>query len=324
MTLLKRPFILLILICSSLVVSCGDQPQINPDVEAIALEADITRFDLKFGAVSESELPQLKAEFPNLFPQQYPDSFWVAKKQDTLLQALNDEVKAMYPDFIDYTEEITLLFKHAKYYFPNFEPPKVYTVISEVDYKDPILMLGPEMIIGLDNYLGAEHPFYQGIPLYISANMKPSQLLPDVANIIARAYIPPARDRSFLGQMVYHGKLLYLKSLLLPQLSEADLIGYSDQHYQWSQENEIDIWRYFIEREVLYNTQPKLLNQFINPAPFSKFYLEIDNESPGRIGRYVGWQMVKAYAENTGGTLSEILTKPAAELYQQSKYKPKK
>lgn len=153
MTLLKRPFILLILICSSLVISCSDQPQINPDVEAIALEADITRFDLKFGAVSESELPQLKAEFPNLFPQQYPDSFWVAKKQDTLLQALNDEVKAMYPDFIDYTEEITLLFKHAKYYFPNFEPPKVYTVISEVDYKDPILMLGPEMIIGLDNYL---------------------------------------------------------------------------------------------------------------------------------------------------------------------------
>ena len=202
MTPLKSPFILLILICSFLVISCSDERQINPEVEAISLEADITRFDLRFAAASESDLPQLKAEFPSLFPQQYPDEFWRAKKQDTLLQALNKEVNAKSPDFTGYQEEITLLFKHAKYYFPNFEPPKVYTVISEVDYKDPILMLGSEMIIGLDNYLGAEHPFYQGIPLYISAQMKPSQILPDVASIVARAYIPPARDRSFLGQMV--------------------------------------------------------------------------------------------------------------------------
>ncbi|MDC7998658.1 gliding motility lipoprotein GldB [Gilvibacter sediminis] len=307
-----------------LLFACSDAPQVKPEVLDIEIQTDVIRFDLEFDRALESEIPQLKAKYPQLFPQQYPDSFWVAKKRDTLLQALAKEVQQAYPDFTEQEEELNLLFKHLKYYFPDFTPPTVYTVLSEVDYKDPVLWAGDQMSIGLDNYLGAEHPFYEGIPLYIAANMKSQQIVADVANLASRAYVPPARNRSFLGQMLYHGKLLYLQTLLLPLESEATLMGYSEAQYQWATENEMDIWRYFVEREVLYDTNPKLLNQFINPAPFSKFYLEIDNESPGRIGRYMGLQMVKAFAENTDSSLAELLTTPADQLYQQSKYKPKK
>jgi hypothetical protein len=28
---------------------------------------------------------------------------------------------------------------------------------------------------------------------------------------------------------------------------------------------------------------------------FSKFYLEIDNESPGQVGGWIGWQIVRSY-----------------------------
>ncbi|WP_435579331.1 gliding motility lipoprotein GldB [Gilvibacter sp.] len=307
-----------------LLFSCADSPEVKPEVLDIALQAEFVRFDLEFDRAQESEIPKLKTKYPRLFPQQYPDSFWVAKKRDTLLQALAQEVQAAFPDFTQQEEELNLLFKHIKYYFPDFQAPTIFTVISEVDYKDPVLWAGDQMSIGLDNYLGADHPFYEGIPLYISANMKSEQIVADVANLASRAYVPPARNRSFLGQMLYHGKLLYLQTLLMPLESEATLMGYSEAQYQWATENEMDIWRYFVEREVLYDTNPKLLNQFINPAPFSKFYLEIDNESPGRIGRYMGLQMVKAFAENTDSSLAEILTTPADQLYQQSKYKPKK
>ena len=34
---------------------------------------------------------------------------------------------------------------------------------------------------------------------------------------------------------------------------------------------------------------------FFDASPFSKFYLEIDNQSPGRIGRWIGWQIVRSY-----------------------------
>ena len=93
---------------------------------------------------------------------------------------------------------------------------------------------------------------------------------------------------------------------------------------QWAQENEEEIWRYFIEEELLYSTDAKLPTRFIVDAPFSKFYLEIDNESPGRIGQFIGWQIVRAYMENNDTSLSELMTLNPEALFRQSKYKPKK
>ena len=45
----------------------------------------------------------------------------------------------------------------------------------------------------------------------------------------------------------------------------------------------------------LYSTDPELIKRFISPAPFSKFYLNIDVDSPGQIGQWIGLQIVKAY-----------------------------
>ena len=37
--------------------------------------------------------------------------------------------------------------------------------------------------------------------------------------------------------------------------------------------------------------------RFIKPLLFSKFYLEIDNQT-GRVGQWLGWQIVRSYMEN--------------------------
>jgi uncharacterized protein YjaZ len=67
-----------------------------------------------------------------------------------------------------------------------------------------------------------------------------------------------------------------------------------------------------------------LQNRFINLAPFSKFYLEIDNESPGRIGTWIGWQIVRSFMTNNEVSLQQMLKMDAKELFDKSKYKPKK
>ena len=84
------------------------------------------------------------------------------------------------------------------------------------------------------------------------------------------------------------------------------------------------MWRYFIEKELLYNTDPNMASRFILDAPFSKFYLEIDNESPGRIGQYIGWKMVRSYMEHNDTSVSQLLSKDADEIFKNSKYKPTK
>ena len=54
-------------------------------------------------------------------------------------------------------------------------------------------------------------------------------------------------------------------------------------------------------------------------------YLEIDNESPGRIGQWMGWQIVRSFMENNPKvTVQQLIKMDANSIFEQSKYKPKK
>ena len=101
-------------------------------------------------------------------------------------------------------------------------------------------------------------------------------------------------------------------------------MGYTPEQIKWCQENESYMWRYFIEKEMLYSDDQKLITRFINPAPFSKFYLEIVNESPGQVGAWIGWQMVRSYMKNNEVPIADFLKTSAKEIFVKSKYKPKK
>tara|TARA_R110000851_G_scaffold63303_2_gene144907 strand:- start:99230 stop:100219 length:990 start_codon:yes stop_codon:yes gene_type:complete len=304
--------------------SCNNESKVEKEIEEIPMNVEIIRFDKEFASANPETLPKLKAEFPAFFPKQYNDSIWIEKLNDTLQNQLEEEVAKTFPNEEALEQTLIPLFQHLKYYFPKFTTPLVVTTTSDVDYRNKVILADSMLVIGLDNYLGAEHRFYEGIDKYISKEMKPAQIGPDVADVYARQYIKPPSKATFLGQIIYFGKELYLKDLWLPNATDAQKIGYTDEEYQWAEENEEYMWRYFIEKELLYSTDPKLGARFITPAPFSKFYLEIDNESPGMLGRYLGWKIVRAYMEKNDTDVQRLMITDAEEIFTNSKYKPKK
>ncbi len=315
------------LICIFLLVflnACSEKNAVEKEIVGIPMEVTVNRFDRVFDQASPADLPQLKREYPQFFPAQFPDSLWISRFQDTLQQQLHDAVNDVFTENSVLEDELTDLFKHIKYYFPQFEKPGIYTTTSDVDYKNRVILSDSLLIVALDCYLGADHPFYDGIPLYVGKNLTKSQLPVDVAATYSRQLVVRPSQRTFLAQMIYFGKELYLKDLWLPEASDARKIGYTEEEMVWAEDNEIDVWRYFIENEILYSTDVKLLPRFINPAPFSKFYLEIDNESPGMIGRYIGWQIVRAYMENNNISLVELMQADPQRIFNNSKYKPNK
>lgn len=315
-------YIVLLLIFGFL--GCDSKSGLEKEIDMIPVDVTIKRFDKVFGASGPSDLPRLKQEYPIFFPEQYPDSIWVSRLQDTLQQQLHQEVEKKFPEETVMEEELMHLFQHIKFYFPQFKTPIVYTTTSDVDYKNKVIVANDLLIISLDTYLGETHPFYEGIQQYLVKNFRASQIIPDVANEYARQLVSHPRQRSLLAQMIYYGKLLYLKDLWLPDVPDNEKIGYTNEEFTWVGDNEVEMWRYFVENELLYSTDAKLPPRFINPAPFSKFYLEIDNESPGMTGRYLGWQIVRSYMENNPTTVQQLLIQDAEELFTNSKYKPKK
>jgi gliding motility-associated lipoprotein GldB len=288
------------------------------------MEVKIQRFDKEFSEAKPSDLPLLKRKYPAFFPEQFHDSIWHGRMNDTLQQQLNAAVLKVFPSEEEIEDQLLPLFQHIAYYFPEFRAPIVVTVTSDVDYQNKAIVADSLLVLGLDTYLGADHEFYEGIKRYVAKNMKPSQLGPDVAKAYARQLISVPKQRNLLAQMIYFGKELYLKDVWLPKVSDAEKIGYTEDELKWATDNEEEIWRYFIEKELLFSTDPKLPARFINEAPFSKFYLEIDNESPGMVGRYIGWQIVRSYMEKNDATVPQLMIKSPDEIFRNSKYKPAK
>lgn len=304
-------------------VCCDKKTKIEKKVAEIPVEIKVERFDKLFFETKPQNLGQLKKQYPFFFPPGNDDSVWLEKMQNPLWRELYTEVQKKYSDFGPVTKELNSLFKHIKYYFPENKTPKVITVISEMDYNNKVIYTDSLAIISLELYLGKDHKFYQ-FPNYLKQNFEPKQILPDVVSSFSTQKIVPITNKNLLSQMVYFGKQLYLKDILLPEYSDADKIGYTLEQNKWCVENEAYMWRYFLENQMLYSDDQKLNNRFINPAPFSKFYLEIDNESPGRVATWIGWQMVRSFMKNNDVPLEKMLQMNAKELFEKSKYKPKK
>jgi len=304
-------------------LSCGKKDKAEAAINDIPMKLEVERFDKVFFETEPKDLYKIKKEFPFFFPPGNEDSVWLEKMQDPLWRELYTEVQKKYENFDEVKNNLEVLFKRMKYYFPETKTPKVITVISEMDYNNKVIYADSIVIISLEMYLGREHRFYQ-FPKYIKQNFEESQIMPDVVSRFYQRKVAPDTDKYFLSKMIAAGKELYFKDVLLPDYSDADKMGYTEEQIGWSVENESYIWRYFIEKEILYSDDQKLIPRFISPAPFSKFYLEIDNESPGQVGAWIGWQIVRSYMKNNEVSLQQLLDTSAKEIFEKSKYKPKK
>ena len=107
-------------------------------------------------------------------------------------------------------------------------------------------------------------------------------------------------------------------------VSEKEKTGYTFAKLAWAKQQEEAVWKFFIENELLYSTDTKLNKRFIEDAPFSKFYTAQDNQSPGKIGSYIGWQIVRSFMKQNDVSLQKLIAIDAQSLLDQSKYKPQK
>ncbi len=304
-------------------LSCSKEKE-TIDVKDIKVSTMVKRFEQRFYSSDPEELQSLKAEFPYLFPEPDPDSVWVNKMQNKDELDLFEESQKFYKDFSSETEQLNSLFKHIKYYYPEFQEPKVITILTNVDYNNNVVLADSLLFISLDIFLGKENEVYREFPNYVKQNYTKEHLIVAVAEKFAQVQIPPSKNMSFISRIVQEGKLLALTKSFLPAVGDPEIMGYTEEQLLWAEKSESEIWKYFIQNSMLYSTDSQLSSRFIESAPFSKFFLEIDKDSPGRIGAWFGWQIVEAYIKNNKQTIQQTMLIDNEEIFNRSKYKPKK
>ena len=307
----------------SILFSCNTKDKNWVDVSTIKVDFTIDRFDVDFYTTKESLLLETKEKYPLFFSKSTPDTVWINKIKDKDEQELFTEVQKKYAN-IDFLEkDLEQLFKHITYYNPKFKSPKVVTLLSNIDYQNRVLYTGDYLLISLDVYLGNKHDFYADYPNYVKQNFESENIIVDVAKAI-NLNKNNINDRTFIGKMIAEGKQLYLLDSYLPNVGDHQKIGYSQEKLNWAIANEEQVWKYFIENKMLFSTDTKLNKRFLELAPFSKFYMSEDNLSPGRIGAWVGWQIVRSYMKHNDVSLQELKKMASENIYKKSKYKPRR
>ena len=331
-----------LLFISILVFSCNNGDKI-PDVSNVKIELSTQRFEkdlftldtLNFAA----SLDKLIAAYPS-FGENFLSTILGADPKwsiDTTAAYVKlfinqhrnvyDTAMLVFKDFSPYESEIKKGLQFVKYYFPNYRvPDKIITYIGPLDgfgdiIADDAIFVGLHLHLGKDFSLYKSEQVQQTYPEYITNRFDPGYItVNNLKNIVLDLYPEKMEDKSLVQQMVEKGKRLYILSKILPRADEYKLIGYKNDQLKSAYENEKIIWDLFVQNNLLQTVDENVIKNYIGESPKTQ---DLGDASPGNIGSFAGWQIVKKYMQkNLEITLQKLMAIDADTIFQEAKYKP--
>lgn len=245
----------------------------------------------------------------------------------TAYKPVYDSSKKVFSTFSLYENKIIEGLKFIKHYFPSYKlPTNLITYIGPLDGYGDILS-DDAIIIGLQHHLGKNYSLYksemvqQVYPSYITDRFEPDYITVNtMKNIVLDIFPEKLEDKTLVQQMVEKGKRLYILQKILPKANPAYLIGYTTQQLKDCNVHEKAIWDLFVQNSFLQTIDNNIIKNYIGESPKTQ---ELGDASPGNIGSYVGWQIVKKYmSKNTAITLQQLIQVDNETLFTETKYKP--
>jgi hypothetical protein len=221
-------------------------------------------------------------------------------------------------------KEFEQAFTNLKYYYPNFQPPRIKTIITGLDGNSDLFVSDSLVIVGLDYFLGESAKYRPDMFSYMLRRYNKDFIVPSVlliSSVDGRFNKTDPSDRIVLADMIGYGKAYYFTKRMLPCTPDSILIGYTRQEIEGSRQYENMIWSRLVEDQVLYATSHIVKQKYISERPKT---IEVGEDCPGRIGQWVGWQMVKKYMDTHPDTkLPQLMAmQNASKLFKESGYKP--
>lgn len=346
-TLQKYLFFLIIACFIVIIASCSQSDTVQrPDVSKVNVTVKIERFDQEFNTLKADDITRMNSQWQKEYPFFYfdymtqmlevgdpRDSILLVRHLKEVLQKkdfrdLADAVARKYPDLREQEKELTQAFKYIKYYFPTYNIPRFIAFMGGFSFQTPI---GEDYVgIGLDMFLGADSKFYpalvRSIPLYMSRRFTPKNITPRIVETVLREELLPQDNlnQNTLQHMVYNGKILYAMDVMLEDASDETKIGYTTEQLAWAKKYQADIWAWFLQEGLLYDTDYLKTQKYFTDAPFTPELGE-NNESAPKLGSYIGWMMVRKYmARHPELDLLKLFQQEnAQEILEQSKFKGK-
>lgn len=318
-----------------LLISCqGDsQRSIQIDESALSkIDVHIKRYGKALFTIDTTQfgegLHKIQPLFPHFLDADLNDSANIEQLYtfvtDTQTRKLFQKTMEVYPDLNGLETSLSDAFSRYHYFFPDNTIPVIYTYVSDMHYEQPVWIKDSVMVLALDVYLGKDFFLYPhlGLPQYKIRCMTPEYVVTDVLKAMYFMDVwPNPKQKTLLDRMIAGGKLLYYLDAVLPKTSDTIKICYPETKLKWAEENEKQVWAFIVQNELLYATDFKTQSNLIQDGPFTTGF---SNESPSRLGVFIGWKIIRAYmSEHPETSLQDLINLNDAQLIlQQSGYKP--
>ncbi len=237
---------------------------------------------------------------------------------DTLLF----ETKEVFGDGAYLENEFRSAFATMKYYYPDFQIPKIQLVITGLE--TDLFVSDSLIVVGLDYYLGKNARYKPNMYEYMLRRYQRNFIVPSVMllyGIDTRYNETDLSDRTVLADMITYGKAYYFAKHMMPCVADSIFIGYTGEEIAGARANQDMIWKRLVEDEAFFDTSAKTKQRYIAERPKTH---EVGDQAPGRIGTWVGWQIFNSYAARKSHlSLPELMkVKDAKLIFNQSGYRP--
>lgn len=240
-------------------------------------------------------------------------------RRDSTIVKLEQYIQEEFKDKKKIESKITDGFKHLKYHFPNGKQPKKIVYLNAL-FNSGVFCTENEIGIGLERFLGESNEIVQRLPSeyyfeWMKTAMDKKYLERDVlAGWITTHYVEEVTG-SLAEHIVRAGKILYLTEAAFPDEEQSLILRYSKEDYEWALDNEYEFWQFLVNENLLFKIDEKTTINMINEGPFTPGLP--DQNSPDRLGQFIGWRMVHSYMEQYDISLEELLKLPYNEILQE-------
>jgi hypothetical protein len=244
---------------------------------------------------------------------------------DPTIQEIYQETNKQYADMSDFKKQITPALTLYLTHFPDETIPDFCTLVSGIDFDMPqVFGYKNTIFICLDMYLGKDCKFYgqAGMPKYIAARCDKKYMATDCfSKALVYKHLPDKTLVTLLDNMVDAGKKMLFTQTMFPTTDPQDILGYSEDQYKWAVSHESAIWHRMIEKNLVYDNSDDVVRRMMDEAPFTR---DFGNDSPGRLGGFIGFQIVQSYMKTHPGTTLKDLMKmtDSQKFLKESGYKP--
>lgn len=329
-------------LCASVLFACNSNEKKIPDVGHIRIDLPVNRFEQQFFSM---DLNDLSASLDTLYrrdPAFFGDYLSIIMAyestdtafkyipyfiKDSIYSKVYKDAQQIYPSLNNEVQQIKKGLQFTRHYFPKYETPRgIVTFIGPIDGYATSITSDNRFAIGLQCYLGKDYPAYQTAfiratyPEYKTRKFSREYIPVNcMMSIVDDIYPAQYAGKPLVEQMVEAGKRLYLLDQLLPELNDTLVTGYTKTQLDAAYKNETNIWSHLVTNNLLYNSDPATVRDFMNDGPYT---LPLGLGSPPFVGQFVGWQIVKKWMDKTNKSLDELLRTPPKQLFEEAKYKP--